>query len=441
LIFTLKTPDFHPGFLWQNRVIDMQIPERKVFLHNVVFNLLDGGFFGFGLGFASFTTILPLFVSMMTSSALLIGLIPAIHNVGWQFPQLLTADRINRLEKFKPFVMLMTLNERLPFLGFAIVGLLLPHIGSRLALVLTFLLLIWQGLGAGFTANAWQNLISKVIPADAIATFLGSQSSVANLLSSIGAVFAGIILLKVSAPYNFSVCFIAAVICFTISWICLNQTKESPRLIPIKTDRQAPMWKSIKHILKTDKIFLNFLISRFLSQFGMMSFAFYTVFAVKKIGMDNLTIGIMTSVLLITQTIANPVLGWLSDHWSRKWILVLGSICALFSAFFAFTIHQPDLFAIVFILCGIANVAYWTIGMTFALEFGNEFEKPIYVGMSNTLIAPATILSPLLGGLLADLFGYAFTFQVSAIFGLIIVVLLIIFVTDPKKPQTRILTS
>ena len=38
-------------------------------------NLLDGGFFGFALGFASFVTILPLFVSTMTSSALLIGLV------------------------------------------------------------------------------------------------------------------------------------------------------------------------------------------------------------------------------------------------------------------------------------------------------------------------------------------------------------------------------
>ena len=76
----------------------MQLIDRKILRHNLVFNLLDGAFFGFGLGFASFSTILPLFVSTMTNSALLIGLIPAIHNVGWQFPQLLTAKRISRME-------------------------------------------------------------------------------------------------------------------------------------------------------------------------------------------------------------------------------------------------------------------------------------------------------------------------------------------------------
>jgi len=29
-------------------------------------------------------------------------------------------------------------------------------------------------------------------------------------------------------------------------------------------------------------------------------------------------------VLFITQTIANPILGWLADKWSRIWILVVG---------------------------------------------------------------------------------------------------------------------
>jgi MFS family permease len=148
--------------------------------------------------------------------------------------------------------------------------------------------------------------------------------------------------------------------------------------------------------------------------------------------MDNLTVGIMTSLLMITQTIANPVLGWVSDRWSRKWILVIGSICAALSAFLAALIKLPGWFAVVFILCGIANVAFWTIGMTLALEFGSEEEKPLYVGMSNTLIAPATILAPLVGGLLADMFSYTVTFYVSAVFGVFTIFLLTIFVSDPK---------
>lgn len=41
--------------------------------YNFIVNLLDGGFFGFAMGFASFVTVIPLFVSTMTASAILIG--------------------------------------------------------------------------------------------------------------------------------------------------------------------------------------------------------------------------------------------------------------------------------------------------------------------------------------------------------------------------------
>ncbi len=137
---------------------------RKNLKHNIKVNLWDGSLFGVALGFASFSTVLPLFVASMTTSALLIGLVPAIHSVGWQLPQLFTASHVSRLRKYKRNVLMMTINERAPFLGFAITALLLPLIGLQAGLVITFMLLIWQGLGGGFTANSWTSMISKIIP-------------------------------------------------------------------------------------------------------------------------------------------------------------------------------------------------------------------------------------------------------------------------------------
>ncbi|HNS64036.1 MAG TPA: hypothetical protein PKN11_06405, partial [Anaerolineaceae bacterium] len=74
---------------------------RKDLLHNFIVNVGDGSFFGFALGFTSFGTILPLFISNLTESAILIGLVPAIHNVGWQLPQLFTARWIASLRRLK----------------------------------------------------------------------------------------------------------------------------------------------------------------------------------------------------------------------------------------------------------------------------------------------------------------------------------------------------
>ena len=55
---------------------------REDLRYNVKVGLFDGGFFGLALGFASFGTILPLFVASMTDSATLIGLVPAIQCYG-----------------------------------------------------------------------------------------------------------------------------------------------------------------------------------------------------------------------------------------------------------------------------------------------------------------------------------------------------------------------
>ena len=398
----------------------------------MVFNLLDGGFFGFGLGFASFSTIIPLFVAQMTDSALLIGLIPAIHTLGWQLPQLFTAKPLSRMERFKPWVILMTINERLPFLGFAIIAYLLPRIGTKLGLILTFVLLIWQGLGAGVTANGWQLFISKVFPADTIATFIGVQNAISNLLGSVSAILAGIALVKIDSNYRYSTVFLAAFLCFVASWFCINQTKESPRPVNTEVLNSVPLKQSITKILKHDRAFLSFIISRFLGQFGMMAFAFFTIYSTKVLKMDTVTIGIMTSILFITQTVANPLLGWLGDRWSRKWILVFGAFCNTLSVILAILIKDPVLFAIPFILYGVANTAYWTIGISINLEFGSHEEKPTYVGLCNTLLAPAAILAPFLGGYLADLYGYLVTFYVAVVFSIFTLLLLIPFARSNK---------
>src|SRR5512137_1952231 len=179
---------------------------RKHLRYNLTVNLLDGGFFGLGWGFGSIGTILPLFVSRMTSSALLIGLIPAIHAVGWQLPQLFMANSVARLRRYKPMVMLITIHERIPYLGMALVALFLGTLGSKAALVLTFGMLIWQGLGAGFTANAWQSMVAKIIPSDWRGTFIGAQSAIPNVLMSVAAILAGFILIRIKDPFNFALC-------------------------------------------------------------------------------------------------------------------------------------------------------------------------------------------------------------------------------------------
>lgn len=419
----------------------METETSKHLRHNYIFNLLDGGFFGFALGFGSFTTILPLFVSTLTKSAILIGLIPAIHNMGWQLPQLLTANKISKMKRFKPFVLFMTIQERIPFLGLAIVALLIPIIGARTALILTFFLLIWQGLGGGLTANAWQNMIGKIFPSDYRGTFFGLQSAAANLFASLAAILAGIVLVNFESPNDFAICFAITSVFMVFSWIFLDQTKEFEREIESSVGPVPSVFQNGLSILRKDAPFRWFILSRLFNQFGMMSYAFFIVYAVEYHNMSETTAGIMTSVLFITQVAANPILGWLADHWSHAAMLMVGAITTAGSALLAWMAPSISWFYLVFILAGIGNTAFWTIGIAFSLEFGNEESRPTYVGLSNTLIAPTSILAPIFGGWLADAFGYSITFIASAGFAIFTVLVLNFFVKDPKRIKLGLISS
>ena len=406
---------------------------REDVKYNVTVGLSDGGFFGIALGFASFGTILPLFVASMTDSATLIGLVPAIHSAGWLLPQLFTANHTSRLRRYKRTVLLMTIHERIPFLGFAIIALLIPSIGIKVGLIITFLFLTWQGLGGGFTANPWTSMISKIIPPEARGTFFGVQAAVANLFISAAAVGAGYLLDWLHSPWDFAACFFIASIFFTISWGALALTREPEDTEKVIEAKQPSMWQGASRILKRDKNFNWFLVSRFLSQFATMGFSFYIVYALRRFNADNITLGFLTATLTISQMVANVGMGWFGDRIGHRSMLILGAGAATLSSLLAWFAPSLNWFFLIFIFSGFANVSIWTNGMTMATTFSGEAQRPFYIGLAQTLTAPATIIAPLLGGWVADTKGFVITFGLSTILSVVMMAILLFLVKDPSK--------
>ncbi len=406
---------------------------RENLKHNIIFNLLDGSIFGIALGFASFSAVLPLFVASMTHSATLIGLVPAIHSAGWLLPQLFTASHVSRLREYKRTVLLTTIHERVPFLGFAIVALLLPFIGINTGLVLTFCLLVWQGLGGGFTANAWTSMVSKIIPPESRGTFFGMQGGLANLFISISAIGAGYLLDYFDAPWDFATCFLLAVVFFTISWFALALTREPEDTEKIIPEEKTHFWDDSKKVLRRDRNFNWFLVVRVLSQFATMGFSFYIIYALRDFGMTEVVSGYLIATLTISQTVANMGMGWVGDKVGHRMMLIIGACAAFLSALLAWNASSLAWFYPIFVLTGVANVAIWTNSMSMTVDFGGETERPIYIGLSQTLTAPATIIAPLIGGWIVDTAGFIPTFTISAVLALGMLSILIFLVKDPRK--------
>jgi len=415
---------------------------RQHLRFNIKAGLADGGFFGLALGFASFGTILPLFVASMTDSATIIGLVPAIHSAGWLLPQLFTAKHTSRLRRYKRTVLLNTIHERVPFLGFAIVALLLPTIGVQTGLILAFLLLTWQGLGGGFTANPWTSMISKIMPPESRGTFFGTQAAVANLMISAAAVAAGYLLNALDSPFNFVTCFLIACLFFTFSWIALASTREPADYDKVIEENPPPFWHGAAQILKRDRNFDWFLTARILSQFATMGFSFYIVYALRRFDMQEVTAGYLTATLTIAQMVANAGMGWLGDRVGHRLMLIIGAGSAMLSSLLAWFAPSLTWFFPIFVLTGFANVSIWTNGMTMTVDFSGEEERPFYIGLAQTLTAPATIVAPLIGGWIADTRGFVLTFAWSSVVSIVMISILIFLVKEPRNfsyKQTAIL--
>jgi len=170
-----------------------------------------------------------------------------------------------------------------------------------------------------------------------------------------------------------------------------------------------------------------------LAYFGTIAFAFYAVYAVQEHHVSEWKIGLMTGGYLATQILANPIMGWIGDQSSHRFTMVFGMISASISALIALLAPSENWFFLVFILAGIGNVALWTTGLAMILQFGSDQQRPLYIGLSNTLVAPATILAPLLAGLIANITGYSTAFLVSALGGIAAAAILIIMVKDPRQ--------
>lgn len=176
-----------------------------------------------------------------------------------------------------------------------------------------------------------------------------------------------------------------------------------------------------------------------IAYFGTMAFAFYTVYAVSVHSVSETNIGIMTAVFMGIQIIANPIMGYLGDHWSYRMVMVLGMVAASTSSLLAWLAPSPIVFYFVFALAGIGNVALWTIGLSMILHYGSSEERPAYIGLSNTLITPATIIAPLLAGWIVDNTGYPVAFITTAICGILAAFVFYKMVSDHPVSVTNLI--
>jgi MFS family permease len=410
---------------------------RKHYRWNFTVNLIDGAAFWFGLSFISATTILPLFVSKLTTAPIWFALLAVLSQASWYLPQLFTAGVTERLPRKKPVVINVGFfTERLPLWLLPVAALMAPS-QPMLALLLFFIAYAWHGFGAGMIAPAWSDMIARIFPIDRRGWFFGFSSFIGTGLGAIGAIASGWMLATFPYPQNFAYTFLVAAIAITLSWVSLALAREPAQPLPDHIRQKGDQSRQkIKAILRRDDNFRTFLSSRLLSNLGRMGAGFLTVAAIQQWQVSDASVGLYTAVLLIGQTLGNLLAGMIADRRGHKFTLELAQWASILTFGMAWLAPHPDWYYGIFFLMGIVNGVMIVSGVLIVMEFSEPEHRPTYIGLGNTVTGIGGAVAPLIGGLLA-VYSYNLLFLASALFSAITLLVLYFGMKEPRKHVQR----
>ena len=355
--------------------------------------------------------------------------------MGYLLPQLLTANYTERLRRKMPFVLMMAGVERIcyPLIALAIWWLA----GPAPALAVTAMLILraisaWAG---GMGIPAWYDLIAKVIPLQKRGLFSGIGNGLGALLGIAGAALAGQILTRWAFPTNFALCFLLASLILGISLWSFSLTRE-PDSPTVKAHLNfGDYLRRLPTVLRRDHNYLRFLVSRSIVLMGGMATGFYIVYGAERFGVGEKEVGILTALLVSSQAAANLLWGPMGDRMGHKRVLCGEAFLTALAAAVAYLAAAPLWLWGTFVFLGAATAASAVSSLNIILEFCAPEDRPTYIGLTNTILAPFSMLAPIFGGLLATSVGYREMFVVAAFAAAVGGLLMALWVHEPRHAQ------
>ena len=137
----------------------------------------------------------------------------------------------------------------------------------------------------------------------------------------------------------------------------------------------------------------------------------------------------------------NLLFGLLGDRKGHKIVLAGAMLSTALAAFAALIIPQQAVLWLIFFLMGAASAGENVSGMNIILEFCAAEDRPTYIGLTNTTLAPSRAIAPLIGGWLAATWGYSSLFLVTALISLLGAVLMGLWVKEPRKSELSVESS
>ena len=372
---------------------------------NFAAGLVHGVFFQVSAALGSIHTVLPAFVSLLTPSALAVGLMASVQGIGGVVPQLFTAYLIEGRPRKKPLLLYVI---TLRWVSFGLLAYLTWAFGStRPGLVLAVLLVTFSlfSVAGGAGTVLYADVFSKAIPARRRGRFTGWR----QLLGYLAAIGAGwmvkVILEDVDRwpfPDNYAVIFLFSAVSLLVAFVGFAMIKEPEYPARRVSESMRHLLRRAVGLARNNPNFRRFLWARGLTDVVLALGPFYIVYALNERGIDLAMVGVYLSVQMAGAALSNLVWGSLGDRIGNRAVVLGTAVTGLLTPAAALLVPlHPGFFLLVFASMG-ATISGVRLGYSnLILEMADVELRPTCVALQNTLLAPVTLLPLVVGGLIA----------------------------------------
>jgi MFS family permease len=354
---------------------------------------------------------------------------------GFWWTPLFSAHWVERLSRFKPVVLFVSLFQRLVFL---MAGILLLFFGEGrplLALAVLALAQFLSGSLGGITNTAWMGLVAKTVPENRRSSLWALRYILQSVIGFIagGAVVA--VLSVCPGVRGYGVLHLITFGFLMISFVVFAQIRE-PEEQP--TARPAEGFGEtlcrLKGILLADVRLRRYIAGTMLMKGNLLMLPFLSIRTLDVLGKGESYLGFLVTLQMAGGILGNLHAGRLGDRSGGKRLLLISAALYALSAAAAAIGGAAWLFLPAFFLLG-AAMSYEAVGcMTLNIDLCPKDQRPTYQAAIWAFNLPAMLGAALLSSALWDLSGGRFALLAwLAVFATLAALLQLGRMREPRK--------
>lgn len=360
-------------------------------------------------------TVIPVFLDSIGAPFWLIGVISAIKQLGYLFPQPIAAAQLHKVHRLGRFIRLVMFIDRPQLLLFP---LLLLFVKDSMIVLIAFIVgFAVLCLGEGIILVPWVDLMSGTLRQNVRGKFWG----LIQVTGGLGVLAAGLMIARIldnpkfPYPYNFAVIFGIGAITILPSVKLFGMAAEP--VLPAVCDK--PGWFfSFRQSLK-NKQFMTTIIVQHLACYDALAIPYYIVMVRHRFSWLTQNTGNYILLTIIGGIMGGLFWGFLSDRQSGSTVKLILCLKVLTAAVFLATqlIDEkfliPILLEIGFILVGMISAA-WVGFINYIISIALPAERPFFIALNNIVLLPAAFF-PILGGFIRAYWGDLTLYTVTTI--------------------------